>query len=220
MKPLASAAALLFALSAALPASAGGRARFEAFSQGLDTMQANFEQRVHAPNGSETERSSGVVKLSAPRRFRWEYQKPFPQLIVADGDHVWIYDPDLEQVTVRNQSHEEQASPLAALIDPGELDRQFTARDAGSSDGLDWLQLTPKKADDAPFEKARLGFSANGLVRMELFDALGQRTVLGFSPWQRNPKFAADTFRFTPPKGVDVVGEVAESAEVTPLRDP
>ena len=84
---------------------------------------------------------------------------------------------------------------------------------------LDWLILTPKKADDAPFTKAGLGFAANGLARMELNDALGQRTVIGFSTWARNPKFARELFSFTPPKGADVVGDIGQSAQVLPLKN-
>lgn len=209
--------AMLFAVAGSALASA--RSQLDAFTQGLQTMQANFEQRVYDPNGRHTETSSGIVQLRAPRQFRWEYRKPFPQTIVADGDQIWIYDPELEQVTVRNQSYEEQSSPLAVLIDPGELDRQFNTREGGRGNDLDWLELLPKKPDDAPFQKARLGFGKTGLARMELFDGLGQRTVLGFSSWKRNPQFAAETFRFVPPPGVDVVGEVLEGAEVTPLRD-
>jgi outer membrane lipoprotein carrier protein len=159
------------------------------------------------------------VLLSAPRLFRWEYRKPSPQLIVADGDHIWIHDPDLEQVTVRNQSFEEQGSPLAVLIDPTELDRQYKVSEGGKTGGLEWLVLVPKKPDNAPFQRARLGFGAGGLVRMELQDGLGQRTVIGFSPWLRNPRFPSGTFKFVPPPGTDVVGDVRTGAQVTPLRD-
>jgi outer membrane lipoprotein carrier protein len=208
--------ALVLASGAAV---AGGRERMQAFTTGLKGLEGRFEQRVFDPNGKQTEHSSGTVELNAPRQFRWAYLKPYAQLIVADGDHIWIHDPDLEQVTVRNQSFEEQSSPLAVLIDPTELDRQFVTKDAGSSGGLDWLQLVPRKAEGAPFERARLGFGVGGLVRMELFDALGQRTEMNFSGWLRNPKFAAGRFRFTPPKGSDVIGDVAPSATVTPLRD-
>lgn len=204
--------------SATVPAKSVGRERLMAFTKSLKGLDARFEQHVFDPNGRPSETSSGSVKLSAPRQFRWEYLKPAPQLIVADGDHIWIYDPELEQVTVRNQSMEEQGSPLAVLIDPTELDRQYKVTDGGKSGGLDWLVLVPKKAEDAPFQKAKLGFGAAGLVRMELNDGLGQRTVIGFSPWQRNPVFAAGTFRFTPPKGVDVVGSVMPAAQVSPLK--
>jgi outer membrane lipoprotein carrier protein len=200
-------------------ALAGARERMQVFTQGLKGLEGRFDQRVFDPNGKQTERSSGTVELAAPRQFRWAYLKPYAQLIVADGDHIWIHDPDLDQVTVRNQSFEEQSSPLTVLIDPTELERQFVVKDGGASGGLEWLQLTPRKAEGAPFDKARLGFGAGGLVRMELFDALGQRTEMDFSGWQRNPRFAANRFRFTPPKGADVIGDVSPSAEVTPLRN-
>jgi outer membrane lipoprotein carrier protein len=208
----------LAALLASTTAFAGAREQLAAFSRNLSGLQGSFDQRVYDPNGRQSERSSGSVKLSAPRQFRWEYLKPSPQLIVADGDQVWLYDPDLEQVTVRPQSLEEQDSPLAVLIDPTELDRRYKVSEDGVAGGLGWLSLVPKQVDDAPFQKARLGFGAAGLVRMELFDTLGQRTVIGFSPWQRNPKFAPGTFRFVPPKGTDVVGTPIEHAQVRPLK--
>ena len=209
----------LFLLLASPLVHADARAQLDAFSGGVQGLSAEFRQRVYDPDGRLGEESTGTVQLRAPRQFRWEYLKPFPQLIVADGDHVWVYDPDLEQVNVRNQSYEEQGSPLAVLIDPAELDRQFKVREAGRGQGLEWLELVPHKPDAAPFERARLGFGATGLATMELFDGLGQRTEVSFSGWQRNPAFAADHFRFSPPPGVDVVGEVAESAEVIPLQD-
>lgn len=209
----------LFALLSSTGVLAGAREQMNVFTKGLTGLDARFEQRVYDPNGRPSDSSSGSVKLSAPRQFRWEYQKPSPQLIVADGDHIWVYDPELEQVTVRNQSFEEQGSPLSVLIDPTELDRQYRVSEGGASDGLTWLVLLPKKGEDAPFQKAKLGFGPAGLVRMELNDALGQRTVIGFSPWRRNPGFPAGTFKFTPPKGTDVVGDVSPGATVTPLRN-
>ena len=210
---------LLPLLALATQAQAGARYRLDAFTGGAKGLAASFEQTVHAPDGALTETSTGTVKLQAPRQFRWEYLEPFPNLIVADGDHIWIYDPDLEQVTVRQQSLEEQNSPLAALIDPGELDRQFVAREEADADGLQWLELTPKKPEDAPFERARLGLDATGLAKMVMFDGLGQRTVMTFTGWQRDPAFAKGTFAFVPPAGVDIVGEVAEGAEVMPLAE-
>ena len=117
-----------------------------------------------------------------------------------------MYDPDLKQVSVRPQGAEEQNSPLAALIDPQRLDRDFNVKDAGLKDGLEWLELTPKQDDNAGFQNARLGFDKHGLARMQILDALGQRTDISFTGWKRNPAFSAKTFRFTPPKGADVVG--------------
>lgn len=189
-------------------AHAGAREQLDSFTRGLKGLDGRFAQQVFDDNGRVRESSSGRVALSAPRLFRWEYEKPYPQLIVADGRTVWVYDPDLEQVSRRPQGSAEQDSPLAALIDPGRLDRDFLVEDGGESDGLQWLLLKPKQAaDDAAFQSARLGLDASGLARMEIVDALGQRTQIRFSGWKRNPAFAADTFTYTPPAGVDVVGE-------------
>jgi outer membrane lipoprotein carrier protein len=209
----------LISLLLPAPAHAGGREQLAAFTRDLKGLDARFEQRVYDPNGRQTETTTGTVKLSAPRLFRWEVRSPAQQLIVADGDHIWIYDPDLEQVTVRKQSLEEQGSPLTVLVDPSELERQFRARDGGRSGGLEWLVLSPRQTENAPFKEARLGFGPKGLLRMEFSDALGQRTVIGFLQWSRNPRFPDNTFKFSPPKGVDVLGDVEQGAEVTPLRD-
>lgn len=201
----------LLGLAAALFASsafAGARDDLDAFTQGLKGLDGQFAQQVFDPKGKLKETSSGKVALSAPRLFRWEYVKPYPQLIVADGKTVWVYDPDLQQVTRRPQGIEEQHSPLSVLIDPDRLDDQFVVKETGSQDGLDWLHLTPKgDSNDASFRTARLGFGKSGLVRMEVVDALGQRTEISFSGWKRNPSFPSSTFRYTPPKGVDVIGE-------------
>lgn len=197
---------------------ADARAQLDTFTHGLKSLDGQFEQQVFDPNEQLSEASSGRIALATPRQFRWEYAQPFPQLIVADGKRVWIFDPDLEQVSVRQQSQEEQQSPLAALIDPGELERQFTVADAGERDGMQWLVLHPRQAEDAQINEAWLAFADGALRRMELRDTLGQRTVIAFSAWRRNPALATDTFRFTPPEGADVIGDMGEDAEVFPLR--
>ena len=198
-------------LGTALVASnalAGARDELKAFTTGLKGLDGQFTQQVHDGGGKLKESSSGRVALSAPRLFRWEYAKPYPQLIVADGKKVWVYDPDLQQVTVREQGIEEQNSPLSALVDPGKLDQQFNVRESGNADGLQWLVLTPKNEGDASFQSARLGFGNGGLSRMEVLDAVGQRTTISFSGWKRNPAFAGGTFKYAPAKGVDVVGDI------------
>ncbi|MCD9048133.1 outer membrane lipoprotein chaperone LolA [Luteimonas sp. MHLX1A] len=207
MRRLLLAAALATSLLP-LGAFAGARDALQTFTRNLKGLDGQFNQRVFDGNGRVKESSSGRVALSAPRLFRWEYVKPYPQLIVADGRRVWVFDPDLEQVTVRPQGPEEQNSPLAALVEPGRLDRDFdVSEEAAPVDGLHWMTLTPKRDQDASFQSARLGFDAGALVRMEVVDALGQRTEIAFSGWRKNPRFAADTFRYTPPAGVDVIGE-------------
>lgn len=209
---------LLLAIAAPL-AQAGARAQLDAFSGGVQGLETTFEQRVYDPDRRMVELATGKVGLNKPRQFRWEVLQPYPQLIVADGDHVWIHDPDLEQVTVRKQAHEEQGSPLAVLIDPAELERQFKVAEGAEADGLAWLELQPRQAEDVPFERARLGFDAQGLAVMEMFDGLGQRTEVRFGDWQRDPAFAPGSFAFTPPEGTEVVGEQIRAAEVIPLGD-
>ncbi|MCL1633652.1 outer membrane lipoprotein chaperone LolA [Luteimonas sp. SX5] len=200
---LAACAAALFSLAA----MAAARDDLTAFTRGLKGLDGQFVQKVYDPNGKLKESTSGRVAMAAPRQFRWEYLKPHPQLIVADGKKVWVYDPDLQQVTVRPQGVEEQNSPLAALIDTSKLDRDFAIKEAGSEGGLEWLLLTPRNQDQASFESAKLGFGPGGLAQMQVIDAVGQRTEIAFSGWKRNPGFAKDTFAYTPPKGVDVIGE-------------
>ena len=190
----------------ATAAFAGARDGLNSFTTGLKGLNGQFTQQVFDANGKLKETSSGELALSAPRLFRWEYVKPYPQLIVADGSKVWIYDPDLAQVTVRPQGVEEQSNPLAALINPGKLDAMFVVKESGKAGGLEWLTLAPKNEDEASFRSARLGFDNARLARMEVVDMLGQRTEISFSAWKRNPAFAATTFKYTPPKGVDVIG--------------
>ena len=202
--PLATALAIalmLFAPSAA----AGARDDLNAFTKGLKGLDGQFTQKVFDARGKQKESASGRVAVSAPKLFRWEYVKPYPQLIVADGKSVWVYDPDLKQASKRPQGVEEANSPLAILLDPGKLDRDFTVKDAGTSGGLAWLQLTPKQAE-AGFKTAKLGFGKTGLAKMEYVDALGQRTQIAFGAWKRNPSFAKGTFVYAPAKGVDVIG--------------
>ncbi len=186
-------------------ASAGARDDLNTFTKGLKGLDGHFTQQVFASNGKQKEQSTGRVAVSAPRLFRWEYTTPYPQLIVADGTTVWVHDPDLKQVSKRPQGAEEANSPLAILLDPSMLDRDFVVKEAGMDKGIEWLKLTPRNAD-AAFKSAKLGFSKAGLAQMEYVDALGQRTRITFDGWKRNPSFAKGTFVYVPAKGVDVIG--------------
>jgi len=191
----------------ALTAHANAREQLAAFTRHLSGLDGEFNQQVLDETGHLREHSSGRVALAIPRLLRWEYLAPYPQLIVADGQSVWVYDPDLEQASRRAQGDQGQDSPLIILTDPARLEREYTIEDAAPEDGLEWLHLTPKQnPDEAGFQRARLGFEGNALVRMDIEDALGQHTRIAFSQWKRNPAFVEDTFRFTPPEGVDVIG--------------
>lgn len=211
--PLAAAVAL-----AAAPAHAeDARTLLDRFAEGLVSLEGRFEQQVYNADGSLREEAKGSVALKAPRAFRWEYEAPYEQLIVADGTHVWMYDVDLEQVTVKQQANQEAQSPLVVLTDPSLLDRRYRVAESGSRDGLHWLTLLPVE-DDESFREAELGLDAGGLKRMELEDTLGGRTSIMFSQWSRNAALAADTFRFTPPDGVDLVGDVESLGDVRPVE--
>ena len=147
----------------------------------------------------------------------------FRQRVLDPDGRVEEDSPDLEQVQVRPQDAEEQRSPLSALTDPDELERQFIVADGGQSEGLDWVTLEPRDAD-AGFSSGRLGFAEGQLLRMDMTDSLGQRTRIEFSGWKRNSAFAPDTFRFVPPPGVDVIGDAGEveveaATQAFPLED-
>lgn len=213
-------AALLILLTIPPAHAAGGEARaaLHRFADGLVAIEGRFEQRVYNGDGSLREEASGTLALKAPRLFRWQYDTPYEQLVVADGTHVWLYDVDLEQVTVRRQADQEAQSPLVVLTDPASLDRRYKVSEAGSRDGLDWLRLTPVD-EDGDFRHAELGLGDDGLERMLLEDSLGGRTEIAFAGWKRNPDLPAERFRFTPPEGVDLVGDTGSVGEVRPLPD-
>jgi outer membrane lipoprotein carrier protein len=189
-------------------APGAARAQLETFSAGLETLHARFEQQVISTDGAVEDRSSGEVWLQRPQRFRWEYGGDFPEVVVADGERVWIYDQALEQVTVEDQSNTELASPLTLLTEPGRLDEQFAVREAGEADGLQILELRAQSAENE-FERILLGLRGNALELMIMEDAFGLRTELRFHDVERNPAVDPARFTFTPPEGVDVIGDVA-----------
>jgi outer membrane lipoprotein carrier protein len=210
---------LLFAaLCTSASAAESARTRLDTFAKDLRSVSAHFEQQAFDPKGGAGKTSRGELALKAPRQFRWDTVAPYKQLIVADGEKVWIYDADLEQVSVRAQGTEEAHSPLTVLTDLSQLDRDFATSEQGEHDGLSWLRQKSKDKDPQ-FAYADLGFDATNLVRMQFEDTLGDKTEIRFSDWKRNPALAADAFRFTPPKGVDVVGDPTPTAEAHPVKD-
>lgn len=192
-------------------AATGARARLDVFANGLHSLSGNFSQTVYDAHGNITGSSHGTLALQAPRLFRWRVTEPYQQLIVADGKKVWVYEPDLQQVTVRDQGAEEAHSPLTVLTDLSQLDSEFKATDAGTRDGLEWLRLV-SRSKDPQFEYADIGFDASGPRRMIFKDTLGNRTEIAFSGWERNPGLPPGTFTFVPPKGTDVVGDVSAAS--------
>lgn len=185
---------------------AGAVDQLHDFLKNTRTLRAEFSQTLVAKSGRKPQQSTGVVAISRPGRLRWEILKPYPQLVVGDGERIWIYDPELQQVTVRKAGQAIGGSPAALLAGSNELEKNFTLSDAGEADGLNWVEATPKAADSG-FEKVRLGFVGSELKAMELFDSFGQTTLIRFSKIERNPGIGPGLFRFSPPPGVDVVGE-------------
>jgi len=205
------------ALSRLLAACALSLAAFAAHADSVDTLRefirdvktgrAQFTQTVTSPDGAKKKTSSGSFEFSRPNRFRFEYTKPFEQVIVADGQKVWIFDADLNQASSRKFSSALGATP-AALLAGGSLDKDFDltpvpAKDA-AKDGLDWVQALPK-AKDGAFKSVRVGFRGKELAAVEIVDAFDQRSLLQFSQFAAGVPIAANAFQFTPPPGADVI---------------
>jgi outer membrane lipoprotein carrier protein len=197
----------------------------QAFASGTEQLKA-FVAQVHAARGTFTQRevkapskapaasqsaapkvsapSSGTFMFARPGKFIWSYEKPYAQVLQADGDQLYVYDKDLNQVTVRKLDGALGASPAAILFGSNDLEKNFTLRDAGVKGGIDWLELTPI-AKDTQFEKVGIGFKDGNLEAMELHDVFGNVTLLTFSNIQKNPPLKANQFKFDVPKGADVI---------------
>jgi outer membrane lipoprotein carrier protein len=197
---------LFLVLLFSVTAQAAAIDRFKAFVRATQSARADFEQKVYDRGGKLTQESKGNFVFQRPGLFRWVYAKPVDQVIVGDGERVWIHDRDLNQVTVRKLSAALGSTPAALLAGSAEIEKAFEISDAGSRDGLEWLEAKPRERE-AGFERVRMGFDADGLRAMELLDHFGQTTQLRFSKLVRNPKVDRSEFRFEPPKGADVLGE-------------
>ena len=174
------------------------------FSQ-THTLRAHFSETVKNANAATVKHSSGTLAISKPGRFRWDYTKPYRQLIVTDGTRLWLYDPGLQQVTVRNESHALAAGPAALLAGTGKVEDQFIVSDAGKRAGLRWVRLVPRNAQ-SDYTEMQVGLDGQGDLRELLLKSkLDQTTRLVFSHVERNVKLDDGLFQFTPPKGADVV---------------
>ena len=178
----------------------------KAFLLQTTSGKARFAQIIVDKNLKQLQQATGALQVQRPGKFRWEYEKPYEQLIVGDGARLWIYDKDLNQVTVRRMDKALGSSPAALLAGSNEIEKTYDLTNLGNQEGLDWLEAVPKSKENA-FERIRLGFGQNGLEAMELRDQFGQATVIKFASVERNPKLLPDAFNFTPPKGADVISE-------------
>jgi outer membrane lipoprotein carrier protein len=173
------------------------------FGRDVKSGKANFTQTVTSPDGKRKKVSSGSFEFQRPNQFRFTYAKPFEQVIVADGQKVWIYDADLNQASSRKLADALGATP-AALLAGANLERDFTLKAQPSDGGLDWVQAVPKQAEST-IQSLKLGFKGKELAAMEIVDGFGQRSRLDFSAVQANVPVAAERFQFKLPAGADLI---------------
>ena len=195
------AALLLGAAAAAAHADAVDTLR--GFVRDVKTGRADFTQTVTSPDGVKKKVSSGRFEFARPNRFRFEYLKPYDQLIVGDGQKVWIHDADLNQASSRRLDQELGSTP-AALLAGGALERDFDLAALPDRDGLAWAEARPK-AKEGAFQSLRVGFRGAALAAVEVVDGFGQKSLLQFSGWEANARIDAARFVFVPPPGADVV---------------
>ena len=197
--------AFAFACGAFVPAAthAASVDVLKDFIRDVKSGRSQFTQTVTSPDGAKKKTSSGSFEFARPNRFRFAYAKPFEQLIVADGQKVWIFDADLNQASSRQISSALGATP-AALLAGGALDNDFNLTARPAKDGLAWVQALPKQKDSA-FKSVRVGFKGKDLAAVEIVDAFDQRSNLLFTQFTPGVEFPAEHFRFTPPAGADVI---------------
>jgi outer membrane lipoprotein carrier protein len=199
--------ALLAAGALALGGTAHASAleQFKTFVSGTKAARGEFTQQQvrKAANSKVAPTSTGTFVFARPGKFIWTYQKPYEQLLQADGDTLYIYDKDLNQVTTRKLGNALGSSPAAILFGSNDLEKNFTLSEAGARDGLEWLNAKPK-TQDTTFEQISIGLRDGVPQAMELKDTFGQTSILKFTDFQRNPKLSAQAFKFEIPKGADV----------------
>jgi outer membrane lipoprotein carrier protein len=178
----------------------------KSFFQNTSSMRAKFQQTVVDNLGRKVQEVTGNMQLQRPGKFRWDYDKPYVQQIVGDGKKVWLFDPELNQVTVRPLDKVLGSSPAALLAGSKDIDKTFDLKPVGHQGDLNWVEALPK-VKESGFERVVLGFKGGMLQEMEMRDSFGQITVIEFSGQQLNPKLDDKSFKFTPPNGADVLSE-------------
>lgn len=186
-------------------ASAGALAQFKTFVSSTKAAKGEFTQRQvkKAEGGKSAAPSTGTFVFARPGKFIWTYVKPYEQLLQADGTDLFIYDKDLNQVTVKKLGNALGSSPAAILFGSNDLEKNFTLSEAGARDGLEWLNATPK-AKDSQFQQISIGLKDGAPAAMELRDSFGQTSVLSFTKFEKNPNLGVEHFKFVVPKGADV----------------
>jgi len=197
---------LLLALVSTATHAASGITQMKQFLSALTTLQARFEQTVENQDSGQRTDSKGTFYLRRPNQFRWNYEQPEEQQIVADGRQIWLYDPELKQVSVQSQYKALRGTPAMLLVSGDPVENAFLIKDAGSSDGLDWVELIPRD-QESQFQRILLGFSDNELRRMVMDDKFGQVSRFRFFDIRHNPTFNSTFFFFDPPEDVDLYNQ-------------
>lgn len=204
MKPLVQTFLLLLLLAVQSAWAGRGEERLDFFFQNVVTLKADFTQTVTDEDDVIVQEAAGRMKLLRPGRFRWDYETPFSQTIVADGQFVWIYDRELAQASVRGMGEALGSTPIVLLSESRPLGEDFTLIEETTEGDMDWVVIVPKMKD-TDFHRIRFGLDSEGLKQMVLFDQFGQRTVIRFSNMRVNEQIPAADFRFEAPPGVDVI---------------
>ena len=202
-------AALIVSTVFATHAQAAALDQLRSFLTQTNSARGDFVQRVISARSAQQgakppSASNGQFVFQRPGKFRWTYEKPYEQVIVADGQRLVMFDKDLNQVTIKKLQASLPSSPASILFGSNEFEKEFEVSDAGTRDGLEWIVAKPR-AKDTTFERIEIGFRDGLPQAMLLADGFGQTTQLTFSKVERNPKLDADAFRFTPPRGADVL---------------
>lgn len=198
---------LSWMLAVAGTAQASGIEQFKAFVVNTKTAKGEFLQlQMKTSNGVSKigKTSSGIFMFARPGKFIWTYTKPYDQVLQADGDKLYLYDKDLNQVTIKSLGNAIASSPAAILFGNVDLDKNFVMKDVGLKQGVDWLEATPK-TKDSQFETIAIGMKEGVPVGMELRDSFGQLSVVTLKNFEKNPIFSADQFKFVVPQGAEIL---------------
>lgn len=196
----------IFFISVTISVNAENDTPLDKFLNKLDTFQADFKQTLINEKGEELETVTGIVYMQSPGKFRWDYKDPYSQIIITDGITLWVYDEDLEQVTIKNISGTIDETPAAILSGEQNINEHFVILDMGDIYGYDWIELTPKNVDNQ-YSRIRMGFDKDRLGMMVMFDNLGQTTRIDFQNSSRNKGLESSLFKFEPPEGVDIIDD-------------
>ena len=203
LKSIARGLLAVVAILVAGQAHAGGKERLQAFLNGVESLEAKFEQSVFDPTQGQARRLQGVFYLQRPGKFRWDYTEPKGQLVLADGREVWLVEDDLKQAYHKSQADALRGTPALLLAEKLRLEDHFEVIELGDSQAMEWVELIPRDPE-SQFVRVLLAFAGNELRRMELADKFGQVTRFSFSEIKRNPRLDGKLFQYTPPPGTQL----------------